>query len=167
MKNCRVIEGFLMITLMDKSTEDDFQGLTFPKLTEITDFLIVYRVGGLKSIGQLFPNLAVIRGNNLFRDYALVVYMVPNLEVSDIIISYFILLIEFGIFSLLQNLGLHSLISISRGGVRIEKNNLLCFTDTIDWKRIARNASDDEIVMVVSKHFNNLLIIHTIMINFI
>jgi hypothetical protein len=37
-----------------------------------------------------------------------------------------------------QELGLYSLTDILRGGVRIEKNPLLCFVDTVNWDLIAK-----------------------------
>lgn len=43
-----------------------------------------------------------------------------------------------------QEIGLKSLTQISRGAVRVEKNPLLCFVDTIDWSRIAINAESKE-----------------------
>lgn len=36
---------------------------------------------GLRNLGDLFPNLAVIRGITLFRDYSVVVYDNENLQV--------------------------------------------------------------------------------------
>lgn len=52
-------------------------------------------------------------------------------------------MIDFG-FRLRQEIGLKSLTQISRGAVRVEKNPLLCFVDTIDWSRIAVNAESKE-----------------------
>src|SRR5699024_8375577 len=72
---------------------------------------------GLQSIGKLFPNLSVIRGRQLLHNYAFVVYEMFNLK----------------------EIGLNNLVSVVRGDVRIEKNPNLCFVDTIDWSRIARN----------------------------
>lgn len=98
--NCTVIEGSLRIVMLDKTTEYDFVNLTFDSLREITQYLIVYRVKGLKSLGQLFPNLSLIRGTELFSNVALAVY--EN--------------------SKLQELGLHSLTQIKEGSVLIRKN---------------------------------------------
>jgi hypothetical protein len=39
---------------------------------------------------------------------------------------------------MLQELGLYSLTDVLRGGVRIEKNPLLCFVDTVNWDLIAK-----------------------------
>lgn len=122
LKDCRIIEGFLMISLVDKYNETDYDGLEFPLLTEITGFLLLYRVNGLKSLLHLFPNLRIIRGNDLINDYSLIIYEMMHM----------------------QEIGLKSLTQISRGAVRVEKNPLLCFVDTIDWSRIAVNAESKE-----------------------
>lgn len=71
-----------MISLVDKYNETDYDGLEFPLLTEITGFLLLYRVNGLKSLLQLFPNLRIIRGNDLINDYSLVVYEMMHMQVS-------------------------------------------------------------------------------------
>ncbi|XP_076171634.1 insulin receptor [Ptiloglossa arizonensis] len=114
MKNCRVIEGFLQIVLIEDSTEADFQNIRFPELREITGYLLLYRVNGLKSLVNLFPNLEVIRGNVLLTDYAFMLYEMQNL----------------------QEIGLKKLTEISRGSVRIEKNPALCYTNTLNWDLI-------------------------------
>lgn len=82
LRGCRVIEGFLMITLIDKYNETDYDGMVFPELTEITDFVLLYRVNGLKSVGKLFPNLRIIRGNNLVHDFSFVVFEMMHLQVN-------------------------------------------------------------------------------------
>ncbi|XP_040162955.1 insulin-like receptor isoform X2 [Anopheles arabiensis] len=115
LRNCRVVEGFVQIMLIDKYGNDSFDNYTFPLLTEITGYLLLFRVNGLQTLGQLFPNLTVIRGSELANNYALVVYELMHIK----------------------ELGLTSLIDIQRGGVRIEKNPNLCHADTIDWKAIA------------------------------
>jgi hypothetical protein len=81
LSGCRVVEGFVRIVLIDKANETDYVRFSFPQLHEITDYLLVYRVTGLTSLGALFPNLTVIRGNSLFVDYALVVYEMFQLKV--------------------------------------------------------------------------------------
>jgi Receptor L domain len=92
---CTVIEGHLRI-MIEGGTEEQFRNLTFPKLREITDYLLLLRVDGLKTVSQLFPNLALIRGDNLFHNYAFVVFELESLE----------------------NIGLDKLMRISRGGIR-------------------------------------------------
>lgn len=64
--NCSVIEGHLQILLMFKTRPEDFRDLSFPKLIMITDYLLLFRVYGLESLKDLFPNLTVIRGSRLF-----------------------------------------------------------------------------------------------------
>lgn len=71
-----------MISLVDKYNETDYDGLEFPLLTEITGFLLLYRVNGLKSLMQLFPNLQIIRGNDLINDYSLIIYEMMHMQVS-------------------------------------------------------------------------------------
>lgn len=84
LNGCRVIEGFLMITLIDKYNEADYDGLEFPLLTEITEFFLVYRVNGLKSLGKLFPNLRIIRGNTLVHSYSFVIFEMMDLQVNPV-----------------------------------------------------------------------------------
>nr|AYV97262.1 insulin-like peptide receptor [Sinonovacula constricta] len=115
--NCQVIEGPLKILLIDKGKPEDYRNLSFPDLVEITDFLLLYRVYGLKSLRDLFPNLAIIRGQNLFNDYALIVYEMPDMT----------------------ELGLKSLTGILKGAVRLEKNPKLCFIETIDWHKLTQS----------------------------
>lgn len=99
---------------MDEITTKDVANMTFPDLVEITGYLMLYRIGGFTSLDQLFPNLAVIRGKDLFKDYALIIY-----EMLD-----------------LMEIGLKNLLEVERGNVRIEKNEQMCFTHTIHWKKI-------------------------------
>lgn len=68
LENCSVIEGHLQILLMFKTRPEDFH-LSFPKLIMITDYLLLFRVYGLESLKDLFPNLTVIRGSRLFFNY--------------------------------------------------------------------------------------------------
>lgn len=82
LRGCRVIEEHLMITLMDKFNETDYDDMVFPELTEVTDFVLLYRVNGLKSVGKLFPNLRIIRGNHLLNHHSFVVYEMTHLEVN-------------------------------------------------------------------------------------
>ncbi|XP_018583701.2 insulin receptor-like isoform X2 [Scleropages formosus] len=124
LKNCTVIEGHLKILLMFKTKPEDFRGVSFPRLTVVTDYLLLFRVYGLESLRNLFPNLTVIRGNNLFFNYALVLF--EMLQLKDI--------------------GLRSLTNITRGAVRIEKNQDLCYLSTLDWSKILDSVEDNYIV---------------------
>lgn len=124
LENCTVIEGHLKILLMFRTRPEDFRGISFPKLTVITDYLLLFRVYGLESLSELFPNLTVIRGTNLFFNYALVVFEMLQL----------------------REIGLHSLMNITRGAVRIEKNPDLCYLSTLDWSKILDSVEDNYIV---------------------
>jgi hypothetical protein len=93
LRGCRVVEGFVRVVLIDRANQTDYNGFSFPELHEITDYLLVYRVAGLTSLGKLFPNLTVIRGNSLFVDYGLVVYEMFQLQVRKHLIN-----VEFEVF---------------------------------------------------------------------
>uniref|UniRef100_A0A7N8Y4L7 Tyrosine-protein kinase receptor n=1 Tax=Mastacembelus armatus TaxID=205130 RepID=A0A7N8Y4L7_9TELE len=122
--NCTIIEGHLKILLMFKTKTEDFRGLSYPKLRVVTDYVLLFRVYGLETLSNLFPNLTVIRGNNLFFNYALVIYEMLQLK----------------------EVGLHSLMNITRGAVRIEKNPDLCYLATLDWSKILDSVEDNFIM---------------------
>ncbi|XP_017847643.2 insulin-like receptor [Drosophila busckii] len=126
--NCTVIEGFLMITLINDA---DKLNRSYPLLTEVTGYVIVFRVQNLKSLSDIFPNLNVIRGNILFEGYALIFYSNRDM----------------------QNIGLGNLRAISNGGVRIEKNYYLCYVHTVNWRQILpANATDADIVIKYNRN---------------
>ncbi|XP_063741563.1 insulin receptor a [Eleginops maclovinus] len=124
LENCTVIEGHLKILLMFRTKPEDFRGLSYPKLTVVTDYLLLFRVYGMETLSDLFPNLTVIRGNNLFFNYALVMFEMLQL----------------------REIGLHSLMNITRGAVRIEKNPDLCYLSTLDWSKILDTVEDNYIM---------------------
>uniref|UniRef100_A0A6Q2Y9P9 Tyrosine-protein kinase receptor n=1 Tax=Esox lucius TaxID=8010 RepID=A0A6Q2Y9P9_ESOLU len=118
LENCTVVEGYLQILLIGDKTnnlnQELFRSLSFPKLTVITDYLLLFRVSGLDSLSTLFPNLTVIHGRNLFYNYALVIFEMTSLK----------------------DIGLYNLRNITRGAIRIEKNPELCYLDSVDWSLI-------------------------------
>lgn len=124
LRDCRVVEGSVSLLLLDDLPGASLRNVSFPELLEITGFLMLYRVSGLKSLHHLFPNLTVIRGQETFRDYSLIIHELEDLE----------------------EIGLIHLQSIEKGNVRIEKNSKLCFADKIDWTLIA--GSGDHYVAV-------------------
>lgn len=80
-KDCFVIEGFLRII---QTNVDEMGNITFPKLREITGYLLLDEVNGLKSLASVFPNLEVIRGQHTINGHVLMVYEMPDLqEVSE------------------------------------------------------------------------------------
>ncbi|XP_071545123.1 insulin-like growth factor 1 receptor [Panulirus ornatus] len=117
---CRIIDGHLHFVLQEQKDNTSITHLSqysFPGLREITHHLLIYRVFSLTSLRRLFPNLAVIRGDVLFHNYALVIYDAPSLV----------------------DVGLVSLTVILRGSVRIERNPQLCYVHTVDWEHITIN----------------------------
>uniref|UniRef100_A0A8C6YSV1 Tyrosine-protein kinase receptor n=1 Tax=Nothoprocta perdicaria TaxID=30464 RepID=A0A8C6YSV1_NOTPE len=120
LENCSIIEGNLQILLMFTTGAEDFRGLSFPRLLMITEYLLLFRVYGLESLRDLFPNLSVIRGTSLFFSYALVIFEMPHL----------------------RDIGLHSLTHVLRGSVRVERNQELCHISTIDWALLLPDAVD-------------------------
>ncbi|XP_011696536.1 PREDICTED: insulin-like receptor [Wasmannia auropunctata] len=125
LEGCRVVEGFVQILLIDRAEQSAYDNISFPELVEITGYLILFRVSGLRTVGHLFPNLAVIRGHSLFINYALVAFEMMHL----------------------QEIGLFSLTNILRGSVRFEKNPTLCYVDTIDWDIIAPAGKGGHVIM--------------------
>lgn len=95
-------------------SEDPWKDISFPELEEITENLMFFQAWGLKSLGQLFPNLAVIRGDYLVQDYALVVNHMPDLT----------------------EIGLTNLIYIAQGSVKIDVCPKLCHAGDINWSKI-------------------------------
>lgn len=82
--DCTVVEGFVKIVLIERANETEFELYSFPKLREITDYLMLYRIFGLRSLGKLFPNLEIIRGNYLYEDFALVLVEMFGLGEIDL-----------------------------------------------------------------------------------
>ncbi|KAI1904515.1 hypothetical protein AGOR_G00006440 [Albula goreensis] len=128
LENCTVVEGYLQILLIgDKNNnvnQEVFRTLSFPKLAMITDYLLLFRVSGLDSLSTLFPNLSVIRGRNLFYNYALVIFEMTSLK----------------------DIGLYNLRNITRGAIRIEKNPELCYLDSVDWSLVMDSESNNFII---------------------
>lgn len=130
-RGCTVIEGHLIIAAMPD--QDDRTNLTFPELREITDFMLLYEALPIKRLDQLFPNLAVIRGNRLKMDYALIIFRM----------------------SVLEEVGLVGLTHILRGGVRIEKNPRLCYVQTILWHKLVDPKYHSNIHIEENEYVNN------------
>ncbi|XP_052795238.1 insulin-like peptide receptor isoform X2 [Mya arenaria] len=121
LENCTVIEGNLTILLIDSASMKDYEKYSFPNLVEITEYLLLFRADGLKTLSGLFPNLAVVRGDQLLYGYAVVAFEMPDLE----------------------ELGLPSLVSVPRGAVRLTHNPNLCYVKTIDWTKIVKSHEDN------------------------
>lgn len=121
LRECDIIDGPLTIALVSNQTHPygpkDYENITFPRLTEITEYLLFFRVQGLTHLSTLFPNLAVIRGRELVANYALIIYEMMHL----------------------QRVNLPKLNDILRGSIRIESNPNLCYVTTINWDAICKH----------------------------
>ncbi|CDW52984.1 insulin receptor [Trichuris trichiura] len=117
-RRCSVVEGDVRLILMTREglTQEDFELAAMPNVREITGSLLVFQVVGLQSLGTVFPNLRIIRGNSLVYNYALVLFQNPHL----------------------REIGLSNLTEISKGGVRIFNNAELCYVNTVDWVKLCR-----------------------------
>ncbi|KAJ3631669.1 hypothetical protein MTP99_012785 [Tenebrio molitor] len=121
LRDCTVIMGHLRVVLIDNVTNSSvYENYSFPKLTEIADYLMVFRVAWLPSLGDLFPNLRIIRGNQLFLNFALVVYRMPHL----------------------QEIGLTNLQHIARGCVKVDRCPKLCYVKTVNWTALGAVSLD-------------------------
>lgn len=96
LRNCSVVDGFVRLLHFENVSAAVYENYQFPELVEITNYLVMYRVYNLTSIGKLFPNLAVIGGWTLFKHYSLVLLHTD-----------------------LKEVGLTKLVKIHRGGVWI------------------------------------------------
>ena len=119
-ENCSVVEGSISITSAVYQPEQTVMNYSMPNLTEVTDFVLLYRANEITSLESIFPRLSVIRGHKLVRFYALAIYQMKNIE----------------------TVGLTSLTHIMNGGVRIEKNPRLCYVNTVVWDRIVVQDND-------------------------
>ncbi|XP_068123722.1 receptor tyrosine-protein kinase erbB-3 [Hyperolius riggenbachi] len=115
--NCNIVMGNLEIVLVGNNKDLSF----LKSIREVTGYVLI----GLNIFTYLpLENLRVIRGQSLYEDkYSL--YMTLNNQVNG----------TQGI----EMLSFHQLTEILAGGVRIIKNEQLCFADTIDWKDIVRD----------------------------
>lgn len=80
LRNCTVIMGDLSIVLLESFEAEEFARYSFPELREISGYFLMLRVFGIRSLGQLFPNLSVIRGNQLFGNYAFILFELLDLK---------------------------------------------------------------------------------------
>ena len=135
-ENCSVVEGSISITSAVYEMKG-FGNYSLPNLVEVTDFVLLYRADEVDSLESIFPRLSVIRGHKLVQFYALAIYQMKNMV----------------------RVGLPSLTHIMNGGVRIEKNPLLCYVDTIDWKKIVvqENDKNSHIEIIDNQSPNNCL----------
>jgi len=85
----------------------------FSKLEEITGFLTITFFA---EVITHLPSLTVIRGNTLVANYAFIVYY----------------------NSLTKFIFFPKLTTILKGGVRVNRNRLLCYVNTVKWTSIVK-----------------------------
>lgn len=73
LRGCRVIEGNLQISLIDSARPENYLNYSFPDLREVTGYVLLAYASGIQSLRHIFPNLAVIRGQDLIYNYALLI----------------------------------------------------------------------------------------------
>ena len=114
--NCSYIDGYVRIHNLEVDDTDTLNSVSFPKLIEISDYLLIYRVVKATTLEKWFPNLRYIRGRRLFFGYALVINGLQEV----------------------QRLGFDSLEHI-KGAVRIEMVDKLCISRySRDYRTIAK-----------------------------
>ncbi|XP_036674084.3 insulin-like peptide receptor [Drosophila suzukii] len=122
LENCTHVVGHIRLAYVDLTVlagNYSFESLA-TNVTEISDYLMVYRCTGLISLQSIFPRLQIIRGRTLlFDEYGLVVYENRNL----------------------REVGLVELLRIQKGSIRIESNPQLCFVETVDWVYVMGNST--------------------------
>lgn len=112
-----------IIWIFSDVTANNYTGIVLPELREITGYLLLFRVNGLKTLGQIFPNLRVIRARDLFFGSGLIIY-----EVDDI-----------------QSISLRKLSYLGHG-VIASNNPQLCFLNMPDWSVIIPVSSKPRII---------------------
>ncbi|XP_034668703.1 insulin receptor-related protein isoform X1 [Drosophila subobscura] len=127
--NCTVITGYVMITLITTPPYCNYSTFKFPKLKEITEFMIFTEVRGLTRVDEMFPNLTVIRGRRLFLNYALGVTSMLDLEY-----------LEFP-----------SLVAIQRGHVYIGNCPKLCQHEGVNWDLLTLSRGENHIMVGSSR----------------
>ncbi|XP_075036420.1 receptor tyrosine-protein kinase erbB-4 isoform X1 [Mixophyes fleayi] len=116
-ENCEVVMGNLEITSIEHGRNLSF----LRSIREVTGYVLV----ALNQFDYLpLENLRIIRGTKLYEDrYALVILL--NYQKDG----------KYG----LRELGLRNLTEILNGGVYLDRNDFLCYADTINWQDIVRN----------------------------
>ncbi|EDV93774.1 GH18107 [Drosophila grimshawi] len=133
MRNCSIVVGHVRIVHLELASNASLTELR-SEVTEITDYLMLYRCTGLLTLQSVFPKLKLIRGQKLlFDQYALTVYENRNL----------------------RELGFVELQRIQNGYIRIESNPMLCFAETVDWIYLLGNVTAQHFSIKLNKSPNH------------
>jgi len=134
LENCTHVVGHIRLAYVDLTVlagNYSFESLA-TNVTEISDYLMVYRCTGLITLQSIFPRLKIIRGRTLlFDEYGLVVYENRNL----------------------REVGLVELLRIQKGSIRIESNPQLCFVETVDWVYLMGNSTQQHFSLKVGVNY--------------
>jgi Receptor L domain len=121
LEGCKYIDGAVTLSWLKDAHGFSIRNFSFPDLVEIRDFLKMHHVDNLLSVGDLFPNLAVIRGDQLNNQY--------SLQIAE--------------NKMLERVGLANLRYIGKGNIQVKNNQNACFVDTINWPAIAPNTNSE------------------------
>jgi hypothetical protein len=112
-QSCDIIIGHVRILNARFQFENDTDTL-FTNLVEVTDYILIFQASNIKTLEQLFPKLSVIRGDRLFKNYALTVFLCTSIV----------------------TINLKNLVSIQHGSVFLSRLYDACFVNTVDFDRI-------------------------------
>lgn len=87
LRHCTKVRS-LTIALMFNNSVESIKNAYYPNLREIVEYFIIYEVNNITTLGQIFPNLQLIRGKKLFMDYAFVITRTP--ELKEVNITFFL-----------------------------------------------------------------------------
>ena len=133
--NCTTFQGSIIVReALGKNVATDVTAW-FPALREITGYLAIvhiYNSANQVTVEKLFPNLAVIRGQEQILHYSLVIVRTN-----------------------LKRIVLPSLMQIQSGGVRIDNNERMCYVQTIHWRAIVLDTKQTKENFGISFYNNN------------
>ena len=132
LRNCTTLQGSIVVRATYSPNVKALFDASFPALREITGYLIIFYLRDTHSLSNLFPNLAVIRGQEQVVHYSLVIYR-----------------------TFLEKVTLPSLTVIKSGGVRIDHNDQMCYIETIRWRSIVLERSLTEENFGIAFYKNN------------
>ncbi len=128
-KSCEIILGSIQIYYAK------LDSIQFTNLIEVTDYILIFQIQNIKTLSELFPKLSIIRGDRLYQNYALTIFL----------------------STALLNLNLKNLISIQRGSIFISKLIPTCYITTVDWNYILKDDKNTALITATNNdcHFEN------------
>jgi insulin-like growth factor 1 receptor len=116
LQRCSIILGNIQIVNADFSIlSDNKQKTVFKNLIEITDYLLIFQVKGLKSLENIFPKLKIIRGDHLFKNsFSFIIFLTNSL----------------------YDIAIPNLMKIQNGNLLLSRLYHTCYINTINWKSL-------------------------------